>query len=387
MARKHKAIVHALKVLGIIVTLMVSILLIVSAYGGHVNPQRSAIYALATLAFPIMLGITVVAALLWIVAGKWKISLILWASIIVSWPTVRTISPLNISSHHYTPEEEKTKFKVLTFNVLNFNVNWTKEDNINNKEGQKTVRYILEQDADVVLLQEASLNADYNDLRLMQPFMNQLKKKYPYRDHGYHDQVILSKHPYEVVEDPAVKGGFGSLDDPVNSYHFYARAYDVLVPGHKVRFINVHLKSIGLSADDKQVYMNLTNLKNVEDKNEMRAVKNSLLAKLSGAFRSHAEQASIIRQVIDQGGENVIICGDFNDTPASYAYRTIMGNDMSDAWVECGFGPIHTYHDNRFFFKIDHILYRGDMLATEIRRDKAGSSDHYPLVATFVWKK
>ena len=60
--------------------------------------------------------------------------------------------------------------------------------------------------------------------------------------------------------------------------------------------------------------------------------------------------------------------------------------DMRDTFTECGNGFAHTYHDNRFYFKIDHIMYRGSLDAVAWKRDKSGDSDHYPQVATFVWK-
>ena len=75
--------------------------------------------------------------------------------------------------------------------------------------------------------------------------------------------------------------------------------------------------------------------------------------------------------------------GDMNDTPGSYAYRTICGEDMRDSWADVGFGPIYTFHDHHLYVKIDHILYRGDMKVLSSRRDKEGESDHYPLVAVF----
>ena len=36
-------------------------------------------------------------------------------------------------------------------------------------------------------------------------------------------------------------------------------------------------------------------------------------------------------------GGPVILCGDFNDTPASYTYRTVKG-DLTDGFRDCGSG-------------------------------------------------
>ena len=90
-----------------------------------------------------------------------------------------------------------------------------------------------------------------------------------------------------------------------------------------------------------------------------------------------------MRKLIDDSPGDVLVMGDMNDTPGSYAYRTVCGDDLRDAWAEAGFGPTYTYHDHHLYVKIDHILYRGNMKLLSCRRDKEGESDHYPLVAVF----
>lgn len=382
-SEKKSYIFRVLKVVGIVFSVLLSLVMIYSAYCGTTHPESSKIAPVAVLAFPFLLALEVAVGLVWLIVRRWRCSLIVWVALLIAWPSVSVVCPMNMFPHRYTPTEDSTKFKVLTFNVENFKVAYYADKEKERKAGELTARYILEQDADVVLLQEASLSADFNEL----PFMDSLKRVYPYRDHGYHDQVILSKHPYQPVVDDSIKNGFASPDNPLNSYHFYCRAFDVLVPGHKVRFFNVHLHSLSLSSDDRQFYMDLTKLKTKGEAQQAKQAGKSLLAKINNAFRVHAQETALIRQVINQSDANVIVCGDFNDVPLSYAYRTVMGNDLTDAWVKCGFGPTTTYNNNRLFFKIDHVMYRGDMEAVEIHRHKEGASDHYPLVTTFVWKR
>ena len=45
-----------------------------------------------------------------------------------------------------------------------------------------------------------------------------------------------------------------------------------------------------------------------------------------------------------------------------------------------------TYHANRFWFRIDHILYKGNMEARWLERLHNKSSDHYPLLVRFAWE-
>ena len=246
-------ILRIVKTVGILLTVVLSLVMIYAAYCGTTHPDDSKIAPLAVLAFPFLLAIEVAVGLAWLIVRMWRCSLIVWVSMLIAWPSVSVVCPLNMFPHTYTPKEDSTKFKVLTFNVENLKLAYYTDKEKERREGEATARYILEQDADVVLLQEASLSADFNEL----PFMDALKKVYPYRDHGYHDQVILSKHPYQPVVDDSIKNGFASPDNPLNSYHFYCRAFDVLVPGHKVRFFNVHLHSLSLSPNDKKFYMDL----------------------------------------------------------------------------------------------------------------------------------
>ena len=48
---------------------------------------------------------------------------------------------------------------------------------------------------------------------------------------------------------------------------------------------------------------------------------------------------------------------------------------MRDAYADSGFGPTITYIDNRFYFHIDQIFYRGDMRAVDIVRGDIKSSE------------
>ena len=90
-----------------------------------------------------------------------------------------------------------------------------------------------------------------------------------------------------------------------------------------------------------------------------------------------------MRQLLDDTSGDVLVMGDMNDTPGSFAYRTVCGDDLHDAWAETGLGPIYTFNSHHLYVKIDHILYRGHLKPLWCRRDKAGESDHYPLVALF----
>lgn len=147
----------------------------------------------------------------------------------------------------------------------------------------------------------------------------------------------------------------------------------------------MHLQSIGLNDDDKELFRDLTEGE-VEGRRKMSRVKHQLLGKLSHAFKERAKQARLLRSQIDSIGiENVIVAGDFNDIPGCFALRELCRDDFRNAFTDAGCGPTITYHANRFYFHIDHVVYRGNMKAIGYRRGNCPNSDHYPVTVTFRW--
>ncbi len=371
---------RTIKVILLCLTVLMALLLLASACGGYVNPNSYSFFSFLTLGLPVILTINFVIMLAWLVALRWRYALISFAAIVLSWGSVRMVFPLNVfsSSVKATPENS---LRVLTFNVMNFG-----PYDPSNHTPSASMLYILDQDADVVLLQEGSQERNYMKLSNVEMMAGELEEKYPYHSDGRHDLVILSKFPYTVINDSTLMNSPGSIKSHDPEYRYYARGYDLLLPnGRQLRLINLHLHSMGLNDSDRELYMNITQ-NNIDSEKEFRKIKSSLYNKLAATFKFHAHEAQMVRKFLDKSPQNVVLCGDFNDTPASYSYRTVRGDDMSDAFVDCGFGFKHTFHDKRMYFKIDHIMYRGDLEAVEWRRDKAGDSDHYPQVATFVWK-
>ncbi|GFI66697.1 hypothetical protein IMSAG192_00218 [Muribaculaceae bacterium] len=206
--------------------------------------------------------------------------------------------------------------------------------------------------------------------------MDTINKIYPYSNFiPEGGEIIFSKYPFKIVPTP----------QPAWHTAHYS-AYELDVDGHPLLVVNCHLQSIGLTPDDKALYRELTD-KRIESptRSELSKVKNSILSKLAVAFKLRAEQARHIRQFLEEHPGNAILVGDFNDVQGNYAYRSICSAGMRDAYADSGFGPTITYIDNRFYFHIDQIFYRGDMRAVDIVRGDIKSSDHYPMTATFVW--
>lgn len=347
--------------------------MILSAYCGYIDPETSAKASILGLAFPFALALNILILIFWIVFRKWLMVLFEVAVLAVCSSPIYTFSPLNFSSSDISPED--STFTILTYNVMNFNDMDEKKESGENR----TLRYILDKDADIVLMQEGSAKIRMDKLDRIAPLMPEVEAKYPYREQRLRDLVIMSKYPYEIDCEEITS------NEPRKSV-----AYKVNMNGKELYIIDVHLESIKLTEGDKALYRNITDISKSTDnlsEKTVEDVKSSLLTKLAKAFRRRAAQAKDLKAYIDSiGDKNVILCGDFNDTPSSFSHLTIMGNDMNDVYKECALGPAITFHANRFYFRIDHILYKGDIEAVDIERGNIKSSDHYPLFATFRWK-
>ena len=95
--------------------------------------------------------------------------------------------------------------------------------------------------------------------------------------------------------------------------------------------------------------------------------------------------AEMLRGIVDSTATDLVLCGDMNDTPASWAYRTLVGDDLHDVYPEVYRGYMNTYNKDRFLFRIDHVMYRGNLRPVSLVRGDAITSDHYPQFTTFEY--
>ena len=118
------------------------------------------------------------------------------------------------------------------------------------------------------------------------------------------------------------------------------------------------------------------------NKNTVSAGGRTLLRKLAEAGVIRAGQADLLAErMAREARPTTIICGDFNDIPVSYTHRVVQG-DRRDAYVDAGSGPGISYNQNKFYFRIDNILYSGALRALRCRVDNSiKDSDHYPIYA------
>ncbi|MBO4966440.1 MAG: endonuclease/exonuclease/phosphatase family protein [Muribaculaceae bacterium] len=360
-------ILPAVRICAIIASVIVFLLNIASAFGGHISPSFSSIPSILTLALPYFTLLTLITAVAWAIVRNWPMTIAGAATILICISPILNIFPLG---HKYKPSpSDHPVFTLMTHNILHGDDIEETDSTIN-----RSFEFILDRNPDIVILQEL-YNFSKNEIKVLPKEMrDSIFARYPYRvTDGYNDLCLLSRYPARLYK---IEGY------PYGSSYFF-ECYRLNILGKKLTVVNVHLASYHLSEKERAVVDDSKSVKTV--KSSLSTFKNSTLSKLKKSFVERDQHADEILKIIKDIRGPLILCGDFNDVPASWAYNKIRSAGLRDAYQETCFGYTSTYNLHHFYFHIDQILYRGDLKALDVQRGNVRSSDHYPLIATFAF--
>ena len=180
--------------------------------------------------------------------------------------------------------------------------------------------------------------------------------------------VIFSK--YAIINT----GSFDFKDKGTAQQVIYA---DVKFKNETIRVITIHLQSVKFG---KEEYISINEIKHT-DKEGLKDSKN-IISKLKRAYPFRKYQAEVVNEFVKKSPYPVILCGDFNDVPNSYAYFTIKGN-MQDAFLKKGSGIGRTFRFISPTLRIDYIFAGKKFDVTQYHRLTVPYSDHYGIMADF----
>ena len=86
-----------------------------------------------------------------------------------------------------------------------------------------------------------------------------------------------------------------------------------------------------------------------------------------------------IKNEMNKSPYAVVVCGDFNDVPNSYAYYTV-GKGLQNTFNKKGAGIGRTFSHISSTLRIDHIFADKRFTVTQFVRNKKKISDHFPIV-------
>lgn len=155
----------------------------------------------------------------------------------------------------------------------------------------------------------------------------------------------------------------------------------LLVGGDTIRVINNHLQTTSVNAVKPRLYQ----ARAERDALEGTEAAFQMAFQMKRNFILRAEQADFVRQLIRSSSLPVIVCGDFNDTPASYAYHRVKGL-LTDGFRQAGSGFGYTFRELRRLFRIDYIFYSSRFRGIRYDSPDLPYSDHNPVICTLFEK-
>lgn len=90
-------------------------------------------------------------------------------------------------------------------------------------------------------------------------------------------------------------------------------------------------------------------------------------------------QIDVIRSVVAETRESVVVLGDLNATPETPEIAAIT-EDLADTWVEAGVGDGFTYDAETPHARIDYVLTSANVVARAAVVVSTDASDHLPVV-------
>ena len=254
--------------------------------------------------------------------------------------------------------ERTDGLRILTWNVGGFRSGKSPEPD-DNIHGVKAL--IDTESPDVVALQEFR-TGDPMQLRRMFPDYPYVREHYfRLRNGDYVGNVTLSRLPVR-------KDGFLPFRGTTNMVLYT----DIEYGGSLLRLYNVHLESNNIS---------LTSLIK-----KIRGGYDGFSRELADAHekvrKSSSRRGSQVRALLEdisRSGLPPVICGDVNDTPMSYCFRSLY-KGRKDTFCEAGKGFGATYRLLWPLLRIDYVFVPQDVQVMEHRTPRTGWSDHYPVI-------
>lgn len=366
-----RALRYTVNAIVIIINTAVCAGFIISAYAHVIPPSKWAFASVVTMTLGWWFGACVlvfILDLLWWRRTSW----IPGITMLCCLGPIHDFCPLNIPNFGMSEEQKARSFSIMTYNAYHF-MDYREKGTQENRQ----LDYILKKQPDIVCIQEAEYVAPSKGNVISQRQIDSMHIVYPYVLTKGIDFAIFSKYEVKPID----------ISFPADSFKSGSMAaWRLHIDDRVVNLFTVHLRSYSLSDSDKDRYRDLVTLDSLGRK-ELREMRYDVFPKIKDAGVEREGQIKYLEKYLAKyGGANAIVCGDFNDPVGCYAlYDLQRVSKLRQVYPLVGFGPTITYNANYLFFRIDHILFRGNMRPWSIERGNIDASDHYPLTATFVF--
>jgi len=339
-----------------------------------VSPVQVRGLALLSLTTPFAVAANAAFVVFWIFSSHKLRLLLSVVALVAAYPVVVPVIGWNFFGKNDL-SAGKGRLKVLAWNVHGLGLYGKPVDT---SVPRRMMEYIRAEAPDMACLVEFTTN--YKDI--LKPHGGTLLQRAGFReyrfvwDNGLGPKIfvgiaLFSKYPVRGLEEVELASRIRMLQADV-----------VLPDGEPLRVFFLHLQSFQLADADKAYIEELKRQRG--DVGGKVAMSRTFVGKFSRAFYLRALQADAVAQRVKESPHPVLLCGDFNDMPGSYAYTIIRGKRLRDAFVAKGSGLGRTYNLILPTLRIDNIFYDPARLkCTGFKTEYTPLSDHNPVTAAF----
>jgi endonuclease/exonuclease/phosphatase family metal-dependent hydrolase len=330
---------------------------------------------LFALAFPVFALLQLGFLVFWYFAKR-KVTVIPLLTFFLCLPLLKNI--IGIS-------KKTKKINQAHFTVATWNIHLVDFYEHNGNHSPAMIQKAKDLQADVLAVQELVFSLDSNS----EMSINNLKKKLGFkyavtgndRRFGVHTNGGTRAERYF----PFCVGIFSNYPivqwkkvQPLREYNHTFLWADMKVGNDTIRFFNIHLQSMHFVKQEYDVIENIDN----QDLDKVKRTGRSLLRKMRTANQQRAIQINAVKEEVKKSPYPVILCGDFNDVPNSYAYKTI-SDVLKDTHVKKGYGIGRTFQKLSPTLRIDYIFSSKNLQPLHNSVITPSMSDHRPVKTSF----
>ena len=323
-----------------VITLVVVALFLTTLFVPSLDPRQHGEVSTLGLVAPIIYAMQSALTLYWIVRWRPFIAVVMVFVSLLGVFQLSLFYKLELrrvySEPNLKPRYDKKALKVMSYNVRSF------IDDNRERQLDSIVKIIKAVNPDILCLQEMGFS-DIAD-SLLEPL-----KPMP------HSLSRVNLSPAIYSRYPIIKA---SRMDTLKNFAWA----DIVIKKDKnnedtIRVFNNHLHSTAIRRDDSNYIENHEYLEG-----DSLGKVHSMVKRLTENNRVRAEQADTLAALVAASPYPVIVCGDFNDTPVSYTYRTV-ARKLNDPYRKVGRGYSHTYRGFFDMLRIDYIFYSDEFEA------------------------
>ena len=349
----------------------IAILFLLACYASYFNATTYWYLGLFTLASLYFLLLLIIFIVFWLFA-KPKFIFIGIITIAVAWNPLGQIIKIK-QSEEFKIAKLSNSIRVMSWNIEHFDI---LEHKTHPERKQEMLDLINKYSPDVACFQEM-VGGDFDStaINYVPRIAKELNFKYYYYSYDKRDDFD-GKHHYGIItfsRFPIIqKFTYGP---PELNYNSIFQSIDVAKNDDTFRVFNLHLQSLKFSDVSRQ-YIDDPTLKGRIDIEKSK----NIISKFKTGFAKRKLQSERVKKSMNESPYKVIVCGDFNDVPNSYAYNTI-GKGLKNAYAEKGSGIGRTFASISPTLRIDNIFVDKKLQVEQFARVKKKLSDHFPIIA------